>query len=68
MEIAGSSRPASGSEHLFAHAIEEFYPEIKISHGTAVALGSIGACIFQGRDETENVSFRGPQARRYARF
>lgn len=50
MEIAGSSRPCSGSEHLFAHAIEEFYPDIKISHGLAVALGSIPACIFQGQD------------------
>lgn len=50
MEIAGSSRPCSGSEHLFAHAIEEYYPEIKISHGMAVALGSIPACIFQGQD------------------
>lgn len=52
MEIAGSSRPCSGSEHLFGHAIEEYYPEIKISHGMVVALGSIGSCIFQGRDET----------------
>jgi len=50
MEIAGSSRPCSGSEHLFAHAIEEYYPEIKVSHGIAVALGTIPACIFQGRD------------------
>ncbi|WP_028516445.1 iron-containing alcohol dehydrogenase family protein [Ruminococcus flavefaciens] len=49
MEIAGSSRPCSGSEHLFAHAIEEYYPDIKISHGLAVALGSIPACIFQGQ-------------------
>lgn len=53
MEIAGSSRPCSGSEHLFAHAIEEYYPEIKISHGLAVALGSIAACTFQGRDDTK---------------
>lgn len=53
MEIAGSSRPSSGSEHLFCHAIEEFYPDIKISHGMAVALGSVGACIFQGRDEKQ---------------
>lgn len=51
MEIAGSSRPCSGSEHLFAHAVEEYYPEIKLSHGQAVALGSVGACVFQGRDE-----------------
>ena len=50
MEIAGSSRPCSGSEHLFAHAIEEYYPEIRITHGLAVALGSIPACIFQGQD------------------
>lgn len=50
MEIAGSSRPSSGAEHLFCHALEEFYPEIKISHGMAVAMGSIPACILQNRD------------------
>ena len=50
MEIAGSSRPCSGTEHLFCHALEEFYPEIKISHGMAVAMGSIPACILQERD------------------
>lgn len=49
MEIAGSSSPCSGSEHLFAHAIEEYYPDVKISHGLSVALGSIPACIFQGQ-------------------
>ena len=57
MEIAGSSRPCSGSEHLFAHAIEEHYPEIKISHGLAVALGTIPACIFQGQDPSGLLSF-----------
>lgn len=51
MEIAGSSRPCSGSEHLFCHALEEYYPEIKISHGLGVALGSVASCVFQGRDE-----------------
>ena len=51
MEIAGSSRPCSGSEHLFAHAVEEYYPQIKITHGLAVAMGSIPACIFQGQSE-----------------
>lgn len=50
MEIAGSSRPCSGSEHLFAHAIEEYYPEVRISHGLGVALGTIPACIFQGQE------------------
>lgn len=53
MEIAGSSRPCSGSEHLFCHALEEYYPEIKVSHGIGVALGSVGACVFQGRDEVK---------------
>ena len=57
MEIAGSSRPCSGSEHLFAHAIEEYYPEVKISHGLAVALGSIPACIFQGQSEKGIMDF-----------
>ena len=57
MEIAGSSRPCSGSEHLFAHAIEEYYPEIKITHGLAVALGSIPACIFQGQNPSGLLSF-----------
>lgn len=56
MEIAGSSRPCSGSEHLFVHALEEYYPEIKISHGMGVALGSIAACIFQGRDEEQLIN------------
>ncbi len=51
MEIAGSSRPCSGSEHLFCHAIEEYHPDIKISHGYAVALGAVGAAVFQGRDD-----------------
>ena len=57
MEIAGSSRPCSGSEHLFAHAIEEYYPQIKISHGLAVALGSIPACIFQGQEVSGLMEF-----------
>lgn len=53
MEIAGSSKPCSGSEHLFCHAIEEYHPELRISHGLGVALGSIGAAVFQGRDEQQ---------------
>lgn len=53
MEIANSSRPCSGSEHLFCHAIEEYYPELRISHGLGVAIGSIASCVFQGRDEQE---------------
>lgn len=40
MCIAGSSRPASGSEHLFAHALELLAPG-RVLHGEAVALGTI---------------------------
>jgi len=40
MGMAGSTRPASGSEHLFAHAIEMLYPD-KALHGELVALGTI---------------------------
>ena len=47
----------SGSEHLFAHAIEEYYPEIKITHGLTVAMGCIPACIFQGQEPDGLISF-----------
>jgi len=51
MEIAGSSRPSSGSEHLFCHALDELYSEqVSVPHGIAVAMGSYGACQFQNRN------------------
>ena len=51
MEIAGSSRPSSGSEHLFCHALEEnFSEQTTVPHGIAVAIGSYGACKFQKRN------------------
>ena len=51
MEIAGSSRPSSGSEHLFCHALDEIYSEqVSVPHGIAVAMGSYGACKFQNRN------------------
>ena len=40
MCIAGSTRPASGSEHLFAHALELLSPGAAL-HGEEVALGTI---------------------------
>ncbi len=40
MCIAGSSRPASGSEHLFSHALDLLAPG-KAFHGEQVALGTI---------------------------
>ncbi len=51
MEIAGSSRPSSGSEHLFCHALDEEYSEyVSVPHGIAVAMGSYVACKLQNRN------------------
>ena len=51
MEIAGNSRPSSGSEHLFCHALEEDFADlVNVPHGIATAMGSYPACIFQGQD------------------
>ena len=49
MGMAGSTRPASGSEHLFAHAIEMLYPD-KALHGELVALGTIIMAYIHGID------------------
>jgi glycerol-1-phosphate dehydrogenase [NAD(P)+] len=49
MQIAGNSRPCSGSEHLFSHAMDELF-DSKIPHGILVALGSLVSCELQGRD------------------
>ncbi len=38
MEIAGTSRPASGAEHLMSHAIDELFGGVK-PHGVQVAFG-----------------------------
>ncbi len=50
MSIAGSSRPCSGSEHLFAHAIDFLYPENQALHGEKVALGTLIMSYLQGKD------------------
>ncbi len=51
MEIAQNSRPSSGAEHLFCHALEENFSEyVNVPHGIAVAMGAYGACIFQNRN------------------
>lgn len=46
MEIACSSRPCSGSEHLFSHALDKF-PGGKNLHGLQVALGAIVSAFLQ---------------------
>lgn len=49
MEYAGSSRPVSGSEHLFSHALD-YYSERKNLHGIQVALGTVAVLKLLGDD------------------
>ncbi len=49
MSIAGSSRPASGSEHLFSHALDQIAPEPAL-HGEQCAVGSIMTMYLHGED------------------
>lgn len=49
MEIAGSSRPCSGSEHLISHALDQLEPGTA-SHGEQVAFGTLLAMEMQGDD------------------
>lgn len=49
MEIAGSSRPCSGSEHLISHALDALEPGTA-AHGEQVAFGTLIATALQGGD------------------
>ena len=49
MEIAGSSRPCSGAEHLISHALDALRPGTA-QHGEQVALGTLVATHLQGGD------------------
>lgn len=50
MNIAGSSRPASGAEHEFSHAIDVCFPEKARLHGLQVAFGTLVAEKLRGKD------------------
>ena len=49
MQIAGSSRPCSGSDHLFCHALDELFDH-GLPHGIVVGIGTIGAAWLQKRE------------------
>lgn len=49
MSIAGSSRPASGSEHKFAHAINRIAPG-RALHGELCGLGTLAMMYLHGGD------------------
>ena len=47
--IAGSSRPCSGAEHLFSHALDQLAPGIGL-HGEKCGIGAIMIGKLQGQD------------------
>ena len=47
--IAGSSRPCSGAEHLFSHAIDKLEPGVGL-HGEKCGIGTILISKLQGQD------------------
>lgn len=49
MDFAGSSRPVSGSEHLFSHALD-YYGKTPNLHGIQVALGTVAVLKLIGED------------------
>jgi len=57
MSIAGSSRPASGSEHLFSHQLDRIAPG-KALHGHQVGVGSILAEYLHSGEQGEWRSVR----------
>jgi len=54
MEVAGSSRPASGSEHLISHAYDELAPKPSL-HGLQVAVATLATTWLQGNPEHDIV-------------
>ena len=47
--IAGSSRPCSGAEHLFSHAVDKLEPGVGL-HGEKCGIGTILISKLQGQD------------------
>ena len=56
MNYAGSSRPVSGSEHLFSHALDYFCEKQNL-HGFNVALGTVAVLKIIGEDPSEVIHY-----------
>lgn len=56
MDYAGSSRPVSGSEHLFSHALD-YYCEKQNLHGLNVALGTVAVLKIIDDDPTDVIRY-----------
>lgn len=55
MEICGSSRPASGSEHLISHALDMISARPRL-HGLQVGMATYLVSHLQGRFHTESIA------------
>jgi len=56
MNYAGSSRPVSGSEHLFSHALDYFCEKQNL-HGFNVALGTVSVLKIIDEDPSEVIHY-----------
>ena len=56
MDFAGSSRPVSGAEHLFSHALD-YYAPVNNLHGVQVALGTIAILMLFGEEYAHLVEY-----------
>lgn len=54
MEVAGSSRPASGSEHLISHALDATLEKPKM-HGIQVGVATYLCALLQGNENANDV-------------
>lgn len=55
MEVAGSSRPCSGAEHLISHALDQLSGDQALLHGEHVAIGVLITSALQGSPHLEQV-------------
>lgn len=53
MEIAGSSKPSSGSEHLISHALDQLLGENNFPHGIQVGISTYIVGLLQGNRSSE---------------
>ena len=56
MDFAGTSRPVSGSEHCFSHALDYYCNKTNL-HGIQVALGTIVMLKTIGKDYSKLLSY-----------
>jgi glycerol-1-phosphate dehydrogenase [NAD(P)+] len=55
MEVAGSSRPCSGAEHLISHALDYLRGTDALLHGEHVAIGVLVASVLQNSPHVERI-------------